>query len=66
MALEDIKVPRCNPSAATQVVALAVVCLTCGTIVATIVGDTRVQVTCGLLTLIICLVIAGFNEVKKR
>ncbi len=66
MALEDIKVPRCNPSAVTQVIALGVVSLTCGTIVATIVGDTRVQVTCGLLTLIVCLVIAGLTEVKRR
>lgn len=66
MALEDIVVPRCKPSQGAQVIALAVVGLVCGTIVATIVGSARLQVMCGLLTLVCCICIAGFNEVKRR
>lgn len=66
MALEDIVVPRCKPPRGAQVIALAVVGLACGTIVATIVGNAKVQIMCGLLTMISCMFIAGLTEVNRR
>ena len=66
MTLKDIVVPRCKPSLGGQVVALGVVGLMCGTIIATIVGNAKMQVVCGMVTLICCICIAGLNDVARR